>query len=227
MSKFKLLNRAAKDTALLIPGWATDHRIFGAMDIGYNYMLPVEFSPFGFCEGLLEAMEENSVKKISVLGWSMGGFIACDLLSKHRDRVDEIILVSVRRGYEKADNEKIKQFLVKNRKGFLRKFYNDCLPGRGCAADKWFRSGLLKDYLKRMELSRLLEGLDYLSERRIEPESLKGVKVTLIHGRDDKIAPIKEALELKEDMPQARFIPMERAGHIPFFEPEFGGILPR
>ncbi|MBU0880591.1 MAG: alpha/beta hydrolase [Candidatus Omnitrophica bacterium] len=77
MSKFKLISTpGAKDTMLLIPGWATDYRIFNNLNIKYNYLLPVEFSPFMFSEDLLAAMKENGIKKISVLGWSMGGFIA-------------------------------------------------------------------------------------------------------------------------------------------------------
>ncbi len=227
MSKFKFLDRAAKDTILLIPGWATDHRIFDTLDIGYNYILPIESSPFDFCEGLTEAMEENGVKKISVLGWSMGGFIACDVLSKYRDRVAELILVGVRRRDDKTNNENIKKLLEKNKKGFLRKFYKDCLPKDGTVGDEWFRTGLLKDYIEEMELSRLIEGLDYLSEHRIEPVYLEGSKVTFVHGLDDKIAPIKEAMELKDYTPRSQFISMEGVGHMPFLAPEFEKVLCR
>ena len=80
MSKFKYEPKGAEGAILLIPGWATDYRIFSGLDIGYNILLPVEFSPFGFCKGLLDAMDDNHLKKISILGWSMGGYIACDLL---------------------------------------------------------------------------------------------------------------------------------------------------
>jgi pimeloyl-ACP methyl ester carboxylesterase len=112
---------------LLIPGWATDYRIFDTLKINYNYLLPVEFSPFNFCDDLLAAMKDNDIKKISVLGWSMGGFVACDLMSKCRDRVNEIIFVGIRRRYEKVNIDKIKTFLVRNKKTFLHKFYNDCI----------------------------------------------------------------------------------------------------
>lgn len=225
MSKFKLKHRGAKDTILLIPGWATDYRIFDALDIDYNYLLPLEFSFFGFEEGLSKAMKENDIKKISVIGWSMGGFIACDFLPKYRDCVNEVIFVSARRRYEEANNEKIKTFLIKNRKGFLHKFYNDCFSEDDDDAYKWFQRYLLKDYLEHMELGHLLEGLDYLSRSRIEPRSLEGVKVTFVHGRGDKIAPIKEAMALKDDVPRARFISIECAGHMPFLAPDFRRIF--
>jgi pimeloyl-ACP methyl ester carboxylesterase len=225
MSKFKLVNTpGAKDTMLLIPGWATDYRIFNALNINYNYLLPVEFSPSIFCEDLLAAMEANGIKKISVLGWSMGGFIACDILSKYRDRVNEVIFVGVRRRYEKANNEKIKILLIKDRKAFLYKFYNDCISVDS-EAYKWFRAYLLKDYLESMKLDYLLDELDYLSEHQIEPKYLEGVKVTFVHGRKDRIAPIEEAMVLKEALPQARFISIEDAGHIPFFTQEFNRLF--
>jgi len=226
MSKFKLITRLpAKDTMLLIPGWATDYRIFNTLDLNYNYLLPVEFSPYGFCEDLLMAMKGAGIKKISVFGWSMGGFVACDLVSKYRECVSELIFVGARREYEKASNEKIKRLLIKNRKAFLYKFYNDCISADS-EAYKWFRTHLLKDYLERMKLDYLLDELDYLSEHRIEPGRLEGVKVTFIHGEKDGIAPIDEAMALKETLPQARFIPIEGAGHVPFFAQEFNRFFP-
>ncbi|MBU0895916.1 MAG: alpha/beta hydrolase [Candidatus Omnitrophica bacterium] len=225
MSKFKLISTpGAKDTMLLIPGWATDYRIFNNLNIKYNYLLPVEFSPFMFSEDLLAAMKENGIKKISILGWSMGGFIACDIVSKYRDCVDEVIFVGVRRRYEKANNEKIKILLNKDRKAFLYKFYNDCISADS-EAYKWFRAHLLKDYLESMPLDYLLGELDYLSEHQIEPKYLEGLKVIFVHGRKDRIAPIEEAMALKEALPQARFISIEGAGHIPFFTQEFNRLF--
>ena len=225
MSKFKLSDRGARNTILLIPGWATDCRIFDSLDMRFNYLMPTIFSPIGFTDDLMEAMKDNGIKKISILGWSMGAFIACDIMKKHRDIIDEVILAGARKKYEKTQNEKIKTFLVKNRKGFLYKFYQDCFSGEDSRSLGWFEEHLLKDYLEVMSLEHLVEGLDYLSEHHIDASALEGSKVTFIHGREDRIAPIEEAMELVKEAPQARGVWMEKSGHIPFLSQKFKRVF--
>src|SRR3989338_3625511 len=108
MSKFKFLDRVYNSTTLLIPGWASDWRIFNTLNLNSNYLVPTAFSPFDFDKGLLDILKQNGLKKIAVMGWSMGGFIAYDLLSKYQDIVSESILISVSRRYEKENIEGIK-----------------------------------------------------------------------------------------------------------------------
>lgn len=210
---------------LLIPGWATDCGIFDPLDIRFNYLLPLDPSPAGFGEDLIKAIRGNNLKKISVLGWSMGAFMACDLLPEYGDCINEIFLVSARKRYAKIQNENIKILLMRSRKAFLRKFYHDCFSEEENDALSWFKENLLKDYLEEMELKQLLEGLDYLSGRRIDASALEGARVTFVHGREDKIAPIKEVMELKAEAPRARYIFIEGAGHMPFLTQKFKRIF--
>lgn len=235
MSEFRLLDRGARNTILLIPGWAFDYRIFSSLDLRSNYLLPVEYSPFDFAESLLAAMRKNSLKKISILGWSMGSFLAFDLLSKHQDKVDDAIFVSVRRRYEKEKIENIEASLKKNRRAFLFKFYNDCFSGDERKASDWFRRSLLKSYLNQMDLNLLLNGLDYLLGSEFDPRILSDVssarmhngetKIKIIHGINDRVARLDEALELKNDMPHVEFIVIEETGHLPFLNPNFKRIF--
>lgn len=221
MSEFKLVARGKVATILLIPGWATDYRIFADLDLGFNYLLPLKFSPFDFGEGLQKAMEEYKLKNISILGWSMGGFIASEFASRHPDSVDEIIFVSVRQMYDPAGIEDIKAYLRKNCRGFLYKFYESCFSESERDRFSWFKNNLLKDYVDLISADILLEGLNYLSGRQFDAGSLRGQKVKFIHGEEDKVAPISEALKLKESFPQAEFISLEKCGHIPFLNTNF------
>lgn len=225
MPEFKLVERGKDATILLIPGWATDYRIFVDLDLGFNYLLPLKFSPFDFEKGLKKAMEEYKLKKISMLGWSMGGFIASEFASRHRDNVDEIIFVSVREKYDPAEIEYIKMYLRKNCRGFLYKFYESCFSEFERARFGWFKNNLLKDYIDQISADILFEGLDYLSGRQFDTGGLRGQKVKFIHGEEDKVAPISEALKLKEGLPQAEFISLEKCGHIPFLNTDFNSIL--
>src|SRR3990167_214046 len=99
-SKFKLCNRGFKRAIALIPGWATDYRIFNTLDLNYNYLLPIEYYPFNFVKELRGALDRESIDKVSLFGWSMGGFLASDFASQNPDRVDNLILLSVQEKFK-------------------------------------------------------------------------------------------------------------------------------
>ncbi len=172
-------------------------------------------------------MDRYGIDRISVIGWSMGGFIGSDLLSKCKDRITDITFVSVRKGYSKEEIEATKSYLNKNRTAFLYRFYNDCFSGEERKELSAFKTGLMKSYLNEMNMNALLEGLQYLSTSRIRPQNLAGVKVKFIHGEEDRIAPIKEVLELKDELPDMRLIVIKGAGHIPFLKKSFKEIFRR
>lgn len=225
MSEFKLFDRGRKEAVLLIPGWAADHRIFDSLDLDANYLVPVIFSPFDFEKGFIEAMTKYGIDKISVIGWSMGGFIGSDLLSKHKDRITDITFISVRKGYPKEEIEAARSRLNKNRAAFLYGFYNDCFSAEEKKELSAFKAGLMKSYLNEMNMNALLEGLQYLSTSRMRPQNLAGVKVKFIHGEGDKIAPVREVLELKDELPDMRLVVIKGAGHIPFLRKGFKEIF--
>lgn len=225
MSEFKLLDRSAKTTTLLIPGWAADHRIFNSIDINSNYLMPVKFSPLDFEKNLFDAMDKNKLDKISLLGWSMGGFIAFDLIKKHRQKFSSVTFVSVREGYEEGEIRETISYLKKNKTAFLYKFYNDCFSENDRNGLSRFKKELMRDYLNTMNMDMLLEGLEYLSKSRITTQPLSGVKVRFVHGQEDRIAPIKEAHVLSDCLPGSEFTAMKATGHIPFLKNDFNRIL--
>ena len=217
---FKYIDRGNKDLVVLIPGWATDYRIFNRLDLKFNYLIPVNFYPSTFEKDLLETLKENNITKISLLGWSLGGFLAAEFASKYRDLIDKLILVSIRKRYKKEEITKIKRRLNKNKRGYLYWFYTQCFPEKEKMS--YFKKNLLRDYCNGLDLDYLLTTLDYLGSTEIKQEALKGIeKVKIVHGEFDKIAPIQEALDIKNDLLQAEFMTIDKAGHIPFFEDAF------
>ena len=215
-SEFKLVYRNCRDAIVLIPGWATDYRIFNTVDLDFNYIMPIVFSPFQFEEELVSFLVKNGLNKVSLLGWSMGGFAACDFVSRYQDRIDMCILMGMRVRYERGDIEKIKTYLRRSREGFLYKFYNDCFSSNEKETLAWFKRNLLRTYLDQMNLDVLSEGLDYLLTAQLRLQSLCGVKIKLIHGQEDKIAPFEEANSIMDGLPQAAFRSIPHGGHIPF-----------
>ena len=220
----KYVDRGHLDTLVLIPGWANDYRIFAALDLKFNYLLPLNSSPVTFEKDLLAALKENNIREISLFGHSMGGFIATEFASKHRDLIKEIILVGIRKRYPAAGLTEVRNNLKKNKKGFLYKIYAQSFSN---AEDmSYFKKNLLKAYCEGLDVDDLLRDLDYLEDTEIKGELLNGAKkITIIHGQHDRIAPIEEAIDIRNSLPHAKFVRVEGAGHIPFLKKDFADLL--
>lgn len=219
---FKFLGRKKKSFLALIPGWAFDYRIFDTLDLPYNYLLFCgnTFSDFEY--SLKEELRKNRIKRVSLFGWSHGGFLACDFTGKNPDIVDEVILVSIRKKYEQETLGNVKKYLKKNKTTFLYKFYRECFSKKEAEAFSWFKKSLMKDYLQNIKLNELLENLAWLSRLQIDKKCLEKIpKIKIVHGAEDKIAPLGEAEEIKDNLPQARLIVFEETGHLPFLRKDF------
>jgi pimeloyl-ACP methyl ester carboxylesterase len=221
-SEFKFTDRGFKDNLVLIPGWATDYRIFDRLELDYNYLLTTRLNPFDFNQALLRKLDKLKLNAVAVLGFSLGGFLAAEFAAEFPERISELILLGIRKRYPPEILENIKCAILKNRRVWLYKFYINCfsrldLPGLG-----WFKQSLLKEYTEKFSLNELVDGLNYLAGQAFVPKSLAKIKkIKIFHGDQDKIAPLEEAREIKSDLPQAKFILLEDIGHLSFLNPGF------
>jgi len=221
---FKYLDRGQQKTIVLIPGWATDYRIFDSLNLKFNYLLPLNFSPFTFESSILNALKEKGIGKISLLGWSLGGFLAAEFATKYPDLVQELILVSIRKKYKEEEIAGIGELLKKSKRGYLYKFYGQCFS-RKISLSR-FKKNLLKTYCEEFDLEYLLRTLDYLVKARINTQELAGIgRIKIIHGESDGIAPIDEAREVQEAIAGAQFLTIKDSGHIPFLEADLGKYI--
>lgn len=209
---------------MLLPGWASDYRIFSILDLKFNYILPVNLSTQNFSQDFLFYLNKNNICKVSFFGWSMGGFLAADFASHYADFIDELILVSIRKKYEREKLSEIKRLIYKNKKAYLYKFYRQCFSDAKQMG--WFKENLLNVYCNDFELKALDQQLAYLDKAQIQPQRLSAIKkIRIIHGERDAIAPIEEALAIKNHLPQAEFVCIKNTGHIPFLAEDISKYL--
>ncbi|MFH1996458.1 MAG: alpha/beta hydrolase [Candidatus Omnitrophota bacterium] len=223
-AEFQYHDRGERDTIVLIPGWAADHRVFGTQELRYNYLIPVRFSPRSFEQDLLGSMRERGIRHVTLFGWSLGGFLAAEFAARHAAMVDHLILMSVRRRFNRFEVQALARSLARKKTGCLMTFYKRWFA----ASDdlKRFLKTYGKAYAKELELEPLAEGLRYLTEARIDPAALSDIKrISIIHGEDDSVCPIEEALAIKKELANADFYPLKGAGHMPFFEEDIGRLI--
>lgn len=221
---FKYIYRENGENLVLIPGWAADYRVFTNLDLKFNYLIPVSFYPFTFEKDLLQALQENNLKRVSLLGWSLGGFVAVQFAYRYKDLIDKIFLISIRRKYKIEELAEIKKYLLKNKKAYLRKFYRHCFShGEEKPA---FINNLFKIYCEELSLDYLIETLDYLGNTEINSQLLEGIsRIKVIHGRDDAITPFGEAESMANNSPHAGFIIFKNTGHLPFLRKDFNNYI--
>jgi len=223
---FKYIDRKQNNPLILIGGWAFDHRIFDQLDLPYDYFIYHSRSIADFQTAIEKLLGQNSFKKISLLGWSQGAFAVCDFASKNPQLIKEIILIGTRKKHEKRSLEKIKNYLKKNKRFFLSLFYKSCFPRQEKKSYSWFKQTLLNDYLSKMSTSQLIEDLDWISRMQISPDTLKKIeRIKIVHGKEDRIAPIAQAMQIAESLPQAKMIVFEHTGHLPFLRDDFRKLL--
>ena len=221
---FKFIDRGYHVTLVLLPGWASDYRVFETMDLAYNYIIPVNFVPTVFKDELLKTLKKHDLIKVSMLGWSMGGFAASEFCEKYSVYVEELILIGIKPKYEPTGLQLIKRYLNKNKKGYLSRFYSQCF--HDLKYRDHFKNNIALQYYEDFDLETLIKGLDYLLGSEIKIEYLKTVgKIKIIHGEFDNIAPLKEAKKIGDDLSQAKFIVVKEMGHLPFLKEDFGEYI--
>ncbi len=221
-SEFEFRDRGFKGTLVLIPGWATDWRIFDGLELDYNYLLPTKLYTPDFTQQLLSRMEQLKISKVSVFGFSLGGFLATDFACAYPDKITKLILAGVRKCYDSQLLGNIRSQIQSDRRPWLYKFYLNCFSKADTCGREWFRKNLLKDYLDKLSSDELIQGLDYLAAQALNLKSLKRIEdISIFHGSDDLIAPVEEVLEIKVDLPQAKFTLLADRGHLFFLSGDF------
>lgn len=169
-------------------------------------------------------MEALGIERYSVVGHSMGGYVALAMVEKHASRLESIVLLSSTTSadsQEKCDRRRREIELIKaGKKNMLARL----VPHAGFAPENVQR---LKDYIEDIgELILMTEDegviaiLGGMIERKSRGELLRqsGVPHMFIFGRHDYYIPVETAEEMIAADPTARVVWLEHSGHMGFYE---------
>ena len=222
------LRKGTKEGAVvLLPGFATDWRIFEALPLACDRIFPAErrAPAAGWPETLAAFLRARGGAPVAVLGWSLGGFLGAAFAKDHPDLVRHLVLVGVRRRYHPMEIDRFRRSLEDDRTGCLEEFYARCfLPDRR-EAYKRFRKELMPHYLREMESGALMEALRYLGAAELSAEALPDCPITFVHGEKDVVAPLPEVSELATGIPRTALRVLPRAPHAAFLGDGFLPIL--
>jgi len=209
---------------VLLPGWATDGRIFEGVLPGVAAVTTGPLRPVGFPRRLAAFLDRAAPGPVAVVGWSLGGFLAAEFAREYPDRVRRVVLVGIRREYPEGDVKAVLRSLSADPGGCLSGFYARCFYPSQMSAYRRFRGGLQAAYLREMDGVRLREGLSYLVGARLSGETLPACPVAIVHGGKDVVAPFAEAERLARESGNATFHPLPGAAHAAFLADGFRAV---
>jgi pimeloyl-[acyl-carrier protein] methyl ester esterase len=219
------LKGSGAPTVVLLPGWATDGRVFDGMFPRATAVTTGALRPDGFPARLAAFLDRSGASApVTIVGWSLGGFLAAEFAREHPGRVRRAILVGIRRAYPPADVEAVMAGLLRDRAACLSGFYAQCFFPSQTADYRKFRASLQKEYLREMDGSALHAGLSYLAAVRLSGELLPRCPVFLVHGERDAVAPASEAEGIARESGRAAFHRVPGAAHAAFLSAGFRAV---
>jgi pimeloyl-[acyl-carrier protein] methyl ester esterase len=210
---------------VLLPGWATDGRIFEGVLPGVTAVTTGPLRPDRFTTRLASFLDRAARGPVTVVGWSLGGFLAAEFAREYPDRVRRVVLVGIRREYPEGDVAAVLRSLSADPAGCLSGFYAQCFYPSQMPAYRRFRAGLQAAYLREMDGVALREGLSYLASARLSGETLPACPVAIVHGEKDVIAPFAEAEGVAREGGNATFHPLPGAAHAAFLADGFRAVV--
>lgn len=227
MESFELcrVNDGGETDALILPGWATDFRVFRPVSADYNLVSTRSFLPDHYVDEVAEYLQQECTSPVPLIGWSLGAYAATALARRFPDRVSTLILVGARDSYPDGEIQAVQDALEADREGCLRRFYRECFLPTQKDDYKRFRSDLMDTYLDEMRTGLLIEGLQYLGARSLVIEKLPDCDIIFVHGEQDVVAPVDSAMRLAESNQRARMEVLPETGHAAFLSPDFQTVL--
>ena len=171
-----------------------------------------------------EAMTTLGVERFTVVGHSMGGYVALALAERHADRLEGVVLLSSTPNpdtEEKRENRRREIALVKSGK---KELLARVAPAAGFAESNRKR---LKDYIDDLaeqvhvtEDEGIVALLNGMIERKDQNQMLQtsAVRQLFILGRKDGYIVPEVAEQMVANHPQSEVVWLDESGHMGFIE---------
>ena len=216
------LGASAERWQEVIPLFAKKFRVIVPDLIGFGYSDKpmVDYTTDYFAEFVSKFVNEIGIKKMNIIGSSLGGQIAAESMINYDVNVKKLVLVSpsgVMKHSTPALNAYISAALYPNTDSALNAF--QVMSGRKKIDEK-----IVSGFIERMQLPNAkmafmstLLGLSN-SEAITEKLQLITIPTLIVWGENDPVIPIDYAQSFVSGINDCRFYKMTGCGHTPYVE---------
>ena len=195
--------------------YALDQIGFGESDkplIDYKIQTFVEF-----LQGFMQAL---AIPKASLVGNSLGGWIAADFAAQHPEMVDKLVLVDAAGMRWAAGPRALPVDLNPSSLVAMRKILEFIIYDKQSITDALVRQAF-ESHLKRGDgytIQRVMAGA--FATDQFEDEKLGSIHAPtqVLWGRDDALIPLSSAERYQKGIAGAKLVVIDQCGHIPQIE---------
>lgn len=171
-----------------------------------------------------EGLKALGIQRCTLVGHSMGGYVALAFCERHPDMLDGLVLLSSTPNpdtEEKAENRRREISLVRAGK---KEMLARVAPAAGFAEENRTRmADAIEDLTEQVfvtEEEGIVALLNGMIARKDQNEMLRRTKVPVLFilGRKDNYIPVEAAEKMVADHPEARVVWLEHSGHMGFLE---------
>ncbi len=191
---------------------------------GISVVTGEEHSMEFLADTVADGLRELGIERCTLVGHSMGGYVALAFCERHPEMLDGVVLLSSTPNAdtpEKAENRRREIALVKAGK---KELLARVAPEAGFAEVNRSR---MKDYIEDLTeqvfvtedegIVALLNGMIARKDRNAMLRETK-VPVLFILGRKDGYIPVEAAEKMVTEHPEAQVVWLENSGHMGFLE---------
>jgi pimeloyl-ACP methyl ester carboxylesterase len=212
------VDRGYKKAAMVLMGWGTDRRLLSEFSPFVNLLIVEGLSGRTDLEELEELLAEKGATVNSIMGFSLGGLLAIDLVLVSHHNFEKVTVVGISPHYGEETLLKVGERLADMKERYFDTFFRECF-GR----ESEYRL-FLSHYVEGVPFNfeRLLAGLSYLGQINVDSDTLVAVSkkcktLSVIHGALDRISPMGEMESLCNGLACLDWVVLKKVGHIPFF----------
>ena len=226
---------------VLLHGWGMHSGLWGkfneqlsnnckthAIDLpgfGYSKDIKNEFT----LDALTEVVEEyinNLTSPVSLIGWSLGGLIALNLLKRKNIALEKIVFIATTPSFTKKQgwNTAMEQSVFNDFSNNLKDDYKKTLKRflslqtRGSDLAREDLRELNNKLMERGEpnTKALENGLKILSKTDLRSECKNKIPTMIVLGEKDTLVPLSVKSEFEKMFPNLEQLILEKTGHAPF-----------
>ena len=219
---------------VLIHGYPLDHSIWGEVipllekefhliipdlrGFGQTEEMEADISILTYASDIEGLLTHLKIKKAFIAGHSMGGYVALAYARSYMDEVSGLALISSQAA---ADSPERKQGRYATAKQVLEtgmKVVVDSMTPK-LSADKHIQA-FIREVISKQKPQGTSSALKAMAERPDSTELLSTSRfpVVIVHGDADELIPIERGREMKAALPNAHYVELPTAGHMPMME---------
>jgi 2-hydroxy-6-oxonona-2,4-dienedioate hydrolase len=202
--------------------FAQKYHVYALDQIGFgNSDKPlIDYKIQTFVEFLQAFMQEQSISKATLVGNSLGGWIAADFAARYPEMVEKLVLVDAAGMRPQDPAARLPVDLNPSSLAGMRKILESIVYDKHWVTDELVRQAFER-HMKIGDgytIQRVLAGI--LGDNQWENDKLGSIHAPtlLLWGHDDALIPLSSGERFQKAIPGAKLVVLNECGHIPQVE---------